>query len=279
MRPMTEIKTMDANPIRGLRVVLRGAGEMASGVAWRLYRANIRRLVMLEVPDPLAVRRNVSFCEALHQGWQTVEGVQAVKAAGIGGVPRAWDTGQIPVLVDPEARLVPHLAPDVLVDATLAKRNLGTRLSDAPLVIGLGPGFSAGRDVHRVIETNRGHNLGRVIAAGAAEADTGVPGSVAGFGVERVLRAPAAGVFSTRRRIGERVRSGEVAGSVAGAAVTVRLDGILRGLIRPGTTVTAGLKLGDVDPRGDESYCLTISDKARAVAGGVLEAILGVFNL
>ncbi|MCG6907397.1 MAG: molybdenum hydroxylase, partial [Desulfobacteraceae bacterium] len=125
---MTEIKTMDANPIRGLRVVLRGAGEMASGVAWRLYRANIRRLVMLEVPDPLAVRRNVSFCEALHQGWQTVEGVQAVKAADIGGVPRAWDTGQIPVLVDPEARLLPRLAPDVLVDATLAKRNLGTRL-------------------------------------------------------------------------------------------------------------------------------------------------------
>lgn len=276
---MTEIKTKDANPIRGLRVVLRGAGEMASGVAWRLYRANIRRLVMLEVPDPLAVRRNVSFCEALHQGWQTVEGVQAVKAADIGGVPRAWDTGQIPVLVDPEARLVPHLAPDVLVDATLAKRNLGTRLSDAPLVIGLGPGFSAGRDVHRVIETNRGHNLGRVIAAGAAEADTGIPGSVAGFGVERVLRAPAAGVFSTRRCIGERVRSGEAAGSVAGAAVTVRLDGILRGLIRPGTPVTAGLKLGDVDPRGDESYCLTISDKARAVAGGVLEAILGVFNV
>lgn len=275
---MTETKTMDANPIRGLRVVLRGAGEMASGVAWRLYRANIRRLVMLEVPAPLAVRRNVSFCEALHQGWQTVEGVQAVKAADIGGVKRAWDTGQIPVLVDPEARLLPRLAPDVLVDATLAKRNLGTRMEDAPLVIGLGPGFSAGHDVHHVIETNRGHNLGRVIAAGVAEADTGVPGTVSGYSVERVLRAPATGVFSTRRRIGERVQSGEVVGSVASVAVTARLDGILRGLIRPGTPVSAGLKLGDVDPRGEESYCHTISDKARAVAGGVLEAILGVFN-
>jgi xanthine dehydrogenase accessory factor len=133
--------------------------------------------------------------------------------------------------------------------------------------------------VHHVIETNRGHNLGRVIAAGVAEADTGVPGTVSGYSVERVLRAPATGVFSTRRRIGERVQSGEAVGSVAGVAVTARLNGILRGLIRPGTTVSAGLKLGDVDPRGDESYCHTISDKARAVAGGVLEAILGVFNV
>jgi len=276
---MTTVDPTEANPIRGLRVVLRGAGEMASGVAWRLYRANIRRLVMLEVPAPLAVRRNVSFCEALHQGWQTVEGVQAVKAADIGGVQRAWDTGQIPLLVDPEGRLVSQLAPDVLVDATLAKRNLGTRMEDAPLVIGLGPGFSAGRDVHRVVETNRGHNLGRVIAAGPAEADTGIPGTIAGFSTERVLRAPATGVFSTRHRIGDRVQSGEVVGTVAGAAVTSGLDGILRGLIRPGTPVSAGLKLGDVDPRGEESYCHTISDKARAVAGGVLEAILGVFNV
>mgnify|MGYP001822115983 CR=1 FL=1 len=276
---MTTLDPTDANPIRGLRVVLRGAGELASGVAWRLYRANIRRLVMLEVPAPLAVRRSVCFCEALHQGWQTVEGVQAVKAADVSGVQRAWDTGQIPVLVDPEARLLPRLAPDVLVDATLAKRNQGTRMKDAPLVIGLGPGFSAGRDVHRVIETNRGHNLGRVIAAGAAEADTGIPATIAGYSMERVLRSPANGVFGTRRRIGERVRSGEAVGAVAGAAVTVRLDGILRGLIRPGTPVSAGLKLGDVDPRGEESYCHTISDKARAVAGGVLEAILGVFNI
>ncbi|MGD8541221.1 MAG: selenium-dependent molybdenum cofactor biosynthesis protein YqeB [Desulfobacteraceae bacterium] len=276
---MTHLDPTDANPIRGLRVVLRGAGELASAAAWRLHRANIRRLVMLEVPAPLAVRRSVCFCEALHQGWQTVEGVQAVKAADVSGVERAWDTGQIPVLVDPEARLLPRLAPDVLVDATLAKRNLGTRLGDAPLVIGLGPGFSAGRDVHRVIETNRGHNLGRVIAAGAAEADTGIPATIAGYSRERVLRAPATGVFSTRRRIGERVRSGEAVGAVAGAAVTVRLDGILRGLIRPGTPVSAGLKLGDVDPRAEESYCHTISDKARAVAGGVLEAILGVFNV
>ena len=276
---MPNLDPTDANPIRGLRVVLRGAGELASGVAWRLYRANIRRLVMLEVPAPLAVRRSVCFCEALHQGWQTVEGVQAVKAADVSGVQRAWDTGQIPVLVDPEARLLPRLAPDVLVDATLAKRNQGTRMKDAPLVIGLGPGFSAGRDVHRVIETNRGHNLGRVIAAGAAEADTGIPATIAGYSMERVLRSPANGVFGTRRRIGERVRSGEAVGAVAGAAVTVRLDGILRGLIRPGTPVSAGLKLGDVDPRGEESYCHTISDKARAVAGGVLEAILGVFNI
>jgi xanthine dehydrogenase accessory factor len=276
---MTSVDPTEANPIRGLRVVLRGAGEMASGVAWRLYRANIHRLVMLEVPAPLAVRRSVCFCEALHQGWQTVEGVQAVKAADIGGVGRAWDTGQIPLLVDPAAGLLPRLAPDVLVDATLAKRNLGTRMKNAPLVIGLGPGFSAGRDVHCVVETNRGHNLGRVITWGGAEPDTGVPGNIAGFSAERLLRAPAAGVFSTRRRIGERVKSGEVVGSVAGAAVTARLDGILRGLMRPGTPVTAGLKLGDVDPRGEESYCHTISDKARAVAGGVLEAILGVFNV
>jgi len=250
---MTKIKRTEGNPIRQLRVVLRGAGETASGVAWRLYRANIHRLVMLEVPAPLAVRRSVCFCEALHQGWQTVEGVQAVKAADIGGVQRAWDTGQVPVLVDPEGRLISQLAPDVLVDATLAKRNLGTRIGDAPLVIGLGPGFCVVRVVHRVIETNRGHNLCRVITQGGAEPDTGVPGNIAGFSAERVLRAPAAGVFSAQCRIGERVQSGEVVGTVAGAAVTARLDGILRGLIRPGTVVTAGLKLGDVDPRGEES--------------------------
>lgn len=276
---MAKIETIDHNPIRGLRVAFRGAGEMASGVAWRLYRANIRQLFMLEVAAPLAVRRNVCFCEALHQGWQTVEGVQAVKSADIGGVQRAWDTGQIPILVDPEARLVPKLVPDVLVDATLAKRNLGTGISDAPLVIGLGPGFTAGGDVHLVIETNRGHNLGRVIAAGAAEPDTAVPGNIAGYTTERLLRAPAAGVFSALRRIGDTVKRGEVVGTVDGAAVEARLDGMLRGLIRSGTPVSAGLKLGDVDPRGEGGYCHTVSDKARAVGGAVLEAILGVFNV
>ncbi len=261
-----------------LVIGVKGAGEMASAVAWRLYMANIRTIFMLETAMPLAVRRKVSFCEALHDGVQTVEGVTARKAERVEDAPRIWGRGDIPVIADPEWRTLRQIRSDVVVDAILAKCNSGTRRTDAPLVVGLGPGFLAGEDVHFVIETNRGHDLGRIIAMGSAEPNTGVPGAVGGQTKTRVLRAPAAGEFRASRRIGELVRSGEAVGHVGGVAVAGRIDGVLRGLIRSGTRVTAGLKLGDIDPRGEVGHCFTISEKARAIAGSVLEAILRVYN-
>jgi xanthine dehydrogenase accessory factor len=264
--------------LRELTIVIKGAGEMASAVAWRLYLANFKKILMLEAANPLAVRRKVSFCESLYDGIQTVEGVEAIMAGAIKDVHTAWEQGRIAVAADPQWRLLEQVRPKVLVDAILAKKNLGTRMTDAELVIGLGPGFNAGNDVHMVIETNRGHDLGRIITAGSAEANTGVPGAIAGFTEERVLRAPVAGLFKTTRSIGDFVIADEIVGTVAGQKVCSRLDGVLRGLIRSETTVTRGLKIGDVDPRGQKPYCFTISEKARAIGGSVLEAVLRVFN-
>ncbi|MBW2060301.1 MAG: EF2563 family selenium-dependent molybdenum hydroxylase system protein [Deltaproteobacteria bacterium] len=261
-----------------LIVGLKGAGEMASAVAWRLYQARIRQLFMMEIPRPLAVRREVSFCEALHEGLKTVEGVEAVRAAGVKEIARAWEQTQIPVIVDPRWETIDEMGPDVVVDAILAKRNLGTTMREASLVIGLGPGFTAGQDVHMVIETNRGHNLGRVILSGQAESNTGVPGEILGSSAERVLRAPSNGLFRSFPQIGDQVEPDEIVGDVNGNEVRARIGGVIRGLIASGVQVNRGLKIGDIDPRGDVSYCGTISDKARAIGGGVLEAILRVFN-
>jgi xanthine dehydrogenase accessory factor len=261
-------------------IVVKGAGEMASAVAWRLYMANLRRICMLDLDQPLCVRRQVSFCPALELGAAIVEGVRAVAVRDWGGIEAAWETQSIAVVstsdwerIDPETP-----APDVLIDAILAKRNLGTRRDGAPLVIALGPGFTAGVDCHLVIETNRGHDLGRIIACGSAEPNTGIPGDIAGHTDERVLRAPAAGTFDSQRAIGDSVRRNDVIGQVAGHRVTARLDGMLRGLIRPGTAVSAGLKLGDIDPRAKREHCRTISDKARAIAGAVLEGVMRYCN-
>jgi xanthine dehydrogenase accessory factor len=264
--------------LKEIVIVIKGAGEMASAVAWRLYRANFKKILMLETANPLAVRREVSFCEALYDGSQTVEGVKAIMAGAIKDIHTAWEQGRIAVAADPQWHLLEQVRPKVVVDAILAKKNLGTRMMDAELVIGLGPGFNAGNDVHMVIETNRGHDLGRIITTGSAEANTGVPGAIAGFTEERVLRAPVAGPFKTTKSIGDFVIAGEIIGTVAGQKVCSSLDGVLRGLIRSETTVTRGLKIGDVDPRGQKQYCFTISEKARAIGGSVLEAVLRVFN-
>lgn len=251
---------------------------MATGVACRLHRSGFRRILMLETVSPLAVRREVSFCEAVHDGRKSIEGIEAVRIDDGAGLANAWEKGMIAVLVDPKGNTVRRMQPDILIDATIAKRNLGIAITDAPLVIALGPGFTAGKDCHLVVETNRGHNLGRLIASGQAEADTGVPGNIGGFTAERVLRAPSDGPFSAGKKIGDPIVKGEVIGRVGTNPVTAPIDGILRGLIRPGSHVTAGLKIGDIDPRGDAAYCHTVSEKARALGGSVLEAILGVFN-
>ena len=259
------------------KVLIKGAGEMATGVAWRLHRCHFR-LVLTETPHPLAVRRAVSLCEAVHEGRWTVEGVEAVLVEEPGQIEETWSQGAIPLLVDPEMAVLPHLRPDVLVEATLSKKNTGVSKGDAPLVICLGPGYQAGVDAHYVVETNRGHNLGRLYTRGRAAANTGIPGNIGGYTHERVLRAPADGVFQPRLALGDMVRAGETVAEVDGRPVQAQIDGVLRGLIRPGSRVRTGLKVGDVDPRGEKSYLETISEKARAVAGSVLEAIMRELN-
>ena len=238
-------------------VVIRGGGDLATGTALRLYRAGME-VVVCETAVPTSIRRTVCFSEAVRLGETEVEGVTARLAA----------------LADPEGACIPALAPDAVVDAIIAKRNLGTRMDMAPVVAAAGPGFTAGVDCHAVVETMRGHYLGRVIYDGAALPNTDVPGLIGGYAGERVLRAPADGVFRGAKRIGDRVRAGEAAGYVDGAPMVCTIDGVLRGLLADGVPVRRGMKSGDVDPRCAPEHCLCASDKALAVGGGVLEAIL-----
>ncbi|HSR11945.1 MAG TPA: selenium-dependent molybdenum cofactor biosynthesis protein YqeB [Thermodesulfobacteriota bacterium] len=267
----------DPGVLKNLLIIIKGAGEMGTGVAHRLATCGFR-VCLTEVPQPLAVRREVCFCEAVYEGEKRVEGVLARRAADIAEIRREWERGNAPVIVDPECSIRDSLRPHAIVDAILAKRNTGTVSGDAPLVVALGPGFSAGEDVHFVIETNRGHDLGRVIEKGQAEPDTGIPGSIAGLTWERVLRAPAAGKIRGAKRIGDAVAAEEVVAEVEGEPLRCKIPGVLRGLIHDGVTVHRGMKVGDVDPRGIRGHCFTISDKARAIAGGVLEAVLRKYN-
>lgn len=264
-------------PLDNLVVLIKGGGELASGVAHRLSRCHFR-VLMTEISQPQAVRREIAFCEAVYDGEKEIEDVAARLISSPEEALQVWQDGKLPLIVDPETKVKDLLKPDVLVDAILAKKNLGTKITDAPLVIGLGIGFQAGIDVHVVIETNRGHNLGRVILQGEAEPDTGVPGEIAGVSAERVFRAPKAGRFSTTKKIGDHVQTGEAVAFVSQAPVRALVGGVIRGLLRDGIEVYQGMKLGDVDPRGIKEYCYTISDKARTLAGGVLETILSHFN-
>jgi xanthine dehydrogenase accessory factor len=270
---------MSAPSLSQLVVGIKGAGEMASAIAWRLYQANIRKIFLIEIPRPIAVRRAVSFCEAVYEGNHVIEGVEALFVNRPADIQKVWAEGKMAVIVDPGWQCVPEVDPQVLVDAILAKKNLGTKMSEAQLVIGLGPGFTAGEDVHMLVETNRGHYLGRIITSGSAEPNTGVPGAIEGYSKQRVLRTSADGEFQNTCTIGDQVKCGQVIGTVGGVEVRADIDGVVRGLIRFGTHVPPGLKLGDIDPRGDAEYCFSISDKARAIAGSVLEAILRVYNL
>ncbi len=254
--------------------VIRGAGDIASAIALRLVRSGIQ-VMMTEIAHPLTVRRTVAFSEAVRLGSATVEGVEARL---VHDAPEALEvlgrTDAIPVLVDPECRCVAELSADAVVDAILAKRNLGTTADMAPVVVGVGPGFTAGVDCHAVVETMRGHTLGRAYYEGSALPNTAVPGLVGGFAGERVLRAAADGVFRGVAAIGDRVEAGQVVAYSGEGEVVAMISGVLRGLVADGVYVTQGLKCGDVDARGDVSYCDLVSDKGLAVAGGVLEAIL-----
>jgi xanthine dehydrogenase accessory factor len=264
--------------INQLVILIRGAGEMASGVAHRLHQSHFK-ICMLEIPHPLAVRREVSFCEAIYQGEKEVEGVQAKFISKQEEIQSVWKEGKIPLLINPDSKKTKHfLKPDVLIDAIMAKKNMGTQSNDAPLVIGLGPGFTAGKDVHIVIETNRGHHLGKMIRNGTAEPDTRIPGEMGGYTIQRVLRTMKKGTFHPYKTIGERVNKGSVVAVVDDFPVIAEISGVVRGLLREGVGVKKGMKVGDIDPRGKREDCFTISDKARAIGGGVLEAILNRFN-
>ena len=229
---------------------------------------------MTDLPQPTAIRRTVCFSEAIRLGSCRVEDVTARLAASPEEAEALMERGEVPVLADPEARCREVLKPGVLVDAILAKKNLGTRMDDAPVVIAVGPGFTAGVDCHAVVETMRGHWLGRVILEGSAQPNTAIPGLIGGYAGERVLRAPADGEFCPLRAIGDQVEAGETAATVAGKPMVCQISGVLRGLLPAGTPVHAGMKAGDVDPRCELSHCYYASDKALAVGGGVLEAIL-----
>jgi len=252
--------------------VIRGAGDIATGVALRLWRSGVQ-VVMTDLPSPTAIRRTVCFSQAIVLGRVTVEDVTAVRAETAEEALALLKECVIPVLPDPEGTCISRLRPDAVVDAILAKKNLGTKMTDAPAVVGVGPGFTAGVDCHAVVETMRGHTLGRTYYEGSALPNTGIPGLIGGFSGERVLRAPADGVFRQKLDIGAQVTEGDVAGEVEGIPMCCTLTGVLRGILADGTPVFKGMKAGDVDPRGQEANCFTASDKALAVGGGVLEAV------
>lgn len=254
-------------------VLIRGAGDLASGIALRLHHAKMQ-VVMTDLPRPTAIRRTVCFSQAILFGTMQVEDVTAKFASSPEEVSGILADGNIPVLADPECKCLEQLKPDVVVDAILAKRNLGTKITDAPCVIGVGPGFTVGVDCHAAVETMRGHTLGRVITEGSPLPNTNIPGLIGGFAGERVLRAPANGIFTRILQIGDMVKQGEVAGTVNGEPMLCQIDGILRGILADGTPVHKGMKAGDVDPRSEAEYCYLVSDKALAIGGGVLEAIL-----
>lgn len=254
-------------------VLIRGAGDLASGVAWRLHRCGFL-VVMTELPAPLVVRRTVAFAEAVYSGETFVQGTHARRAETAAEARRLAAHGIVPVLVDPAASCRFELRPQVIVDAIMAKVNTGTTIDDAPLVVALGPGFTAGLDCHAVVETNRGHDLGRVIWQGPAEPDTRLPGEVGGYRGARVLRSPAAGFVHGHVPIGSTVAEGQIIAHVDGAPISAPFSGVLRGLVHPQAPVHVGTKIGDLDARAEPRFCFTVSEKSLAVAGGVLEAIL-----
>ncbi len=261
-----------------LVILIKGGGEVASGVAHRLALAQCR-VCMTEIPDPQAVSRGVAFSEAIYYGKKEVEGIVARHVTSFPGITKAWQEGEIPIIIDPEASIKGTLNPEVLVDAIMAKRNLGTRISDAPLVIGLGPGFKARKDVHMVVETNNSQSLGKVILSGEAEKDSGVPITIDGLTFERVLHAPKDGLLKTDKKIGDTVAAGEEIAAVAGQPVKAGIGGVIRALLHSGTKVAKGTKLGEIDPSGDRDAAFAIRDRIRAIADGVLAAIAMRYNV
>lgn len=259
-------------------IIVRGGGDLATGTIYKLHRCGFHLLV-LETENPSAIRRNVAFSEAVYQGSQTVEGVTCLLASSAEQARSYLEEGTLAMLIDPAGDCINAFRPLAVVDAILAKKNLGTHRDMAPITVALGPGFTAGVDVDAVVETKRGHNLGKVLYSGTAAPNTGVPGIIGGYGIQRVIHSPAAGILRNVAQITDTVVKGQIIALVETEAgevpVQASLTGLLRGLLRDGYPVDKGFKIADIDPRTEEyDNCFTISDKARCIAGGVLEAIL-----
>ena len=263
-------------------IIVRGGGDLATGTIHRLWSAGLPVLV-LEAEYPAAIRRQVSISEAVYDGRTVVEGMEGVLIHDIRHADEVLEKGCVPVLVDPSGKAIGELHPTAVVDAILAKKNLGTHRGMAPLTVALGPGFEAGKDVDVVIETKRGHNLGRVIRSGSAYPNTGIPGMIGGYAAERVLHAPEAGVFHNICRIGDLAEKGEKIAWIeredgSECPVYASIPGIIRGLLREGYPIPKGFKIADIDPRKEELVnCFTISDKARCIGGSVLEVIIPLY--
>lgn len=260
--------------MKGNVVLVRGGGDIASGVVQKLHRSGFRVLI-LETKQPTSIRRTVCFSEAVYSGIKVLEDTVCILAENADEIYIAWEKDQVPIAVDPEGYYINIFKPDVVVDSIIAKKNTGMSRNLAPVTVAVGPGFTAGIDVDAVIESNRGHNLGRIIFEGEAAPNTKTPGNIDGFTWERVIYTPCKGVFRTSHNIGDFVKKGEAVARVNGEEVRAKIDGILRGILRDNTYVTENFKVGDVDPRVDQlENCFSISDKARAIGGGVLEAVM-----
>lgn len=254
-------------------ILIKGAGDIATGIAVRLKNSGMQ-VVMTEIAIPTTVRRSVAFSRAVYEGSAVVENITAGLVLDFAQIPAVLQQDEIPVLIDPRCEVLKSIHFDAVVDSILAKKNLSTDPTQAPVVIGIGPGFSVPQDCHCVIETQRGHDLGRCIYQGCAAKNTGIPGEIGGYTVERLLRAPCDGIFHPILAIGDIVKAGQTVAMVDDRPVTAQIDGIVRGMLQDNVPVKAGMKSGDIDPRGCYEHCFTVSDKARAVGGGVLEAIL-----
>lgn len=258
-------------------VLVKGAGDLATGVAHRLKKCGFD-IVMTEIKEPTTVRRTVAFSQAVYDKEVEVEGVRAVLVNNIDEINENIKAGNISIIIDEEAKIISEISPDVVVDAIIAKRNIGTTIKDAPIVIALGPGFEAGVDCHLVIETKRGHYLGKVISEGKAIPNTGIPGNIGGHTVGRIIRATDDGIIKPVAKIGDYVKEGEIVAYVGNTPVYASISGIVRGMLQDGIRVFKGMKSGDIDPRCEKEHCFTISDKARSIGGGVLEGILTLKN-
>lgn len=261
-----------------MKVLIKGAGDLASGIACRLFRCGFS-IVMTEIAVPTTVRRTVAFSRAVYENEARVEDITGVLCRTMEEIETAITDRKVAVIVDEACAIRKIWKPDVVVDAILAKRNLGTTITEANVVIGVGPGFTAGEDCHVVVETKRGHNLGRCIRNGSAIPNTGVPGMIGGYDKERIIRASADGSFSGAVQIGDRVVKGDIVGYVDETPIYAEIDGVVRGLLQDGVPVIKGMKSGDIDPRGVVEHCYTVSDKATAIGGGVLEGILSCIDM
>lgn len=269
------IQTADSERAGRMKILIKGAGDLASGIACRLHRCGFL-VVMTEIPVPTTVRRTVAFSRAVYEKKTEVEDITGVLCRSMEEIEEALSKDQVAVVVDEECGIRDKWNPDAVVDAIIAKKNLGTRITDADIVVGVGPGFTAGRDCHCVVETKRGHDLGRCIWNGSAIPNTGVPGIIGGYDKERIIRAVDNGLFHPAVTIGTVVALNDVVGYVNDAPVLAQVGGVVRGLLQDGVTVFCGMKSGDIDPRGVTGHCYTISDKASAIGGGVLEAVLSL---